>query len=146
MLSRNRNSIISIYLCIYPYLKTYNFLVEKLIKEKLYYMQMIDNSFILKLSKTTYKHLYATSWSCSIILNRTRNLSLAPAPDCLCQAGPTYSLFSYSSLEQDQSCLSVNLCSLVPFTLYCVGIECVNLYFTIFTASMGSLGLIIPCD
>ena len=41
---------------------------------------MIQNKFEL---------FYASSWSCSIIFNRTRNPYPATAPDCPCQAGPT---------------------------------------------------------
>ena len=40
----------------------------------------------------SFKLLCTNSWSCSIILNRTRNLFPAPAPDCLCLAGlPSWS-------------------------------------------------------
>ena len=36
--------------------------------------------------KKKIKNLYF-SWSCSFILNKTRNFFHAPAPDCLCPAG-----------------------------------------------------------
>ena len=39
--------------------------------------------------KIILNYFEASSWSCSITLNKTRNPSPAPAPDCLCQAGPT---------------------------------------------------------
>ena len=39
--------------------------------------------------KMPFNYLDDGSWSCLIILNRTRNLSPAPASNCLCTAGPT---------------------------------------------------------
>ena len=43
----------------------------------------------LNYSKYNFHYFNASSWSCSIILNKTRNPYAAPAPTCLCQAGPT---------------------------------------------------------
>ena len=41
----------------------------------------------------TFHYFFTNSWSCSIILNRTRNILPAPAPDCLCPAGlPSWSV------------------------------------------------------
>ena len=41
----------------------------------------------------SFHYFFTNSWSCSIILNRTRNILPAPAPDCLCPAGlPSWSV------------------------------------------------------
>ena len=44
------------------------------------WLKIIYNKFVL---------FFTNPWSCSIILNRTRNLFPAPAPNCLCPAGAT---------------------------------------------------------
>ena len=41
-----------------------------------------------------FQLFFTNSWPCSIILNKTRNIFSAPAPDCLCPAGlPSWSCY-----------------------------------------------------
>ena len=79
---------------------------------------MIDDSFV-KLFKTTSHYFHVSSWSCLIILNRTRDLFPSLAPDCLCPASLTrWSITLLLNKASPNSLPFVNSCSLVPFTLY----------------------------
>ena len=120
MVSRNRTSLICINLCIYSHLETYMVLVNKLNRRRR--KNLSHELQFLKWSKMNLNSLFTNSWSCSIFLNRTRNLF--PAPALLCSAKqaslPDHLLFSWTGPVQI-SCLSVKSCSLVPSTpsIYC---------------------------
>ena len=78
VLFRNMMSLTLNNLCIYP-----NF-------RDPYGLRKDDNDSLpfLKLSLMSFTYFHARS--CLIIMNRTRIISPAPAPDCLCPAGPTH--------------------------------------------------------
>ena len=76
MVSRNRTSLICINLCIYSHLETYKVLVKKKIGEKI--IKIMDYIFWNDLKWLLT--IFTNSWSCSIILNRTRNLFLLLLP------------------------------------------------------------------